>query len=129
MVDMLQGVVQEGTGRQAVKLGMAVGGKTGTTNDFRDALFVGFSPSISAGVWVGRDDFSPLGDKETGGRAALPIWISFMAATGPESTTPYFGIPNKMGKHLIDPLSGRAVADGTDGAVKALFVDGTEPGW
>jgi penicillin-binding protein 1A len=127
MVDMLQGVVQEGTGRRATQLELAVGGKTGTTNDFRDALFVGFSPSVCTGVWVGRDDFSPLGDKQTGGRAALPIWIDFMAATGPESTAPYFGIPDKMSKHWMDPLSGRAVADGTDGAVKALFVDGTEP--
>jgi penicillin-binding protein 1A len=127
MVDMLQGVVQEGTARRAKQLGLAAGGKTGTTNDFRDALFVGFSPSMTVGVWVGRDDFSPLGDKETGGRAALPIWMDFMAAAGPESTTPYFSIPNGMRKRRMDPLSGRAVPDGTDGAVAALFVDGTAP--
>ncbi|HSO18056.1 MAG TPA: penicillin-binding protein 1A, partial [Desulfosarcina sp.] len=75
MVDMLQAVIGEGTGRQARHLGMPLAGKTGTTNDFRDALFVGFSPAVAAGVWVGMDDFTPLGQKETGARAALPIWM------------------------------------------------------
>ncbi|MHB2007886.1 MAG: penicillin-binding protein, partial [Acidobacteriaceae bacterium] len=55
-----------------------LGGKTGTTNDFTDAWFLGFSPSITCGVWVGYDDRQPLGDKETGARVALPIWMSFM---------------------------------------------------
>ncbi len=127
MVDMLQGVVHEGTGRQARQLSMPVAGKTGTTNDFRDALFVGFSPAVSAGVWVGTDDFSPLGNMETGALAALPIWIDFMAATRPESTALYFGIPDHMRKILIDPVTGRAAEDGAEGAVNALFVSGTEP--
>ena len=127
MVDMLQGVVEEGTGKQARRLSMPVAGKTGTTNDFRDALFVGFSPAVAAGVWVGMDDFSPLGNKETGARAALPIWTDFMAITKPESTTLYFDIPDNMRKILMDPVTGRAAEDGDDGAVKALFVSGTEP--
>ena len=127
MVDMLQGVVEEGTGKPARRLNMPIAGKTGTTNDFRDALFVGFSPAVAAGVWVGRDDFTPLGNLETGARAALPIWIDFMAATKPESTTLYFDIPDNMRKILMDPVTGRAAADGDDGAVKALFVSGTEP--
>ena len=58
----------------------ALAGKTGTTNDFTDAWFIGFSPSITAGVWVGYDEKKSLGSRETGGRAALPIWMEFMKA-------------------------------------------------
>ena len=107
MVDMLQGVIEEGTGKPARRLKMPVAGKTGTTNDFRDALFVGFSPAVAVGVWVGMDDFTSLGNQETGARAALPIWIDFMAATKPESTTLHFDIPDNMRKIWMDPATGR----------------------
>jgi penicillin-binding protein 1A len=127
MVDMLQGTVLEGTGKQARQLDMPVAGKTGTTNDFRDALFVGFSPAVAAGVWVGMDDFTPLGNMETGARAALPAWIDFMAAAKPESTALYFDIPDNMIKTWMNPETGRAAQEGEKGAVKALFVNGTEP--
>jgi penicillin-binding protein 1A len=127
MVDMLQGVIEEGTGKTARRLTMPVAGKTGTTNDFRDALFVGFSPAVATGVWLGMDDYSPLGEHETGARAALPIWIDFMAETRPASSPIYFSIPDGMSKRLIDPLTGLTEPDGTPGAVQALFVDGTEP--
>jgi penicillin-binding protein 1A len=127
LVDMLQGVVEEGTGKQAQRLNFPVAGKTGTTDDFKDALFVGFSPAVAAGVWVGMDDSSPLGKGETGAQAALPIWIDFMEATRPESRALYFDIPDNMKKVLMDPLTGRAAVDGGQGAVKALFVNGTEP--
>src|SRR5207302_5956142 len=78
MVTLLQAVVQQGTSTAALKLKHPVAGKTGTTNDFTDAWFVGFSPSITCGVWVGFDEKKTLGPKETGGQAALPIWIDFM---------------------------------------------------
>jgi penicillin-binding protein 1A len=78
MVELLQGVVLHGTGFAASKLNHPLGGKTGTTNDFTDAWFVGFSPSITCGVWVGYDEKKTLGNKETGAQAALPIWIDFM---------------------------------------------------
>jgi penicillin-binding protein 1A len=126
-VDMLQGVVKEGTGKRARGIGIPVAGKTGTTNDFRDALFVGFSPAVAAGVWVGRDDFSPLGDLETGARAALPIWMDFMAATRTDAAPLYFDIPDNMKKVWMDPVSGRVAAAGAPGAVRALFISGTEP--
>ena len=80
MTSMLQGVVQHGTAIAAASLKLPLGGKTGTTNDFTDAWFVGFSPTLTAGVWVGYDEKKPLGEKETGARAALPIWIQFMTA-------------------------------------------------
>jgi penicillin-binding protein 1A len=78
MVELLQGVVRNGTGVAASKLNHPLAGKTGTTNDFTDAWFVGFSPSITCGVWVGYDEKKTLGNKETGAQAALPIWMDFM---------------------------------------------------
>jgi len=81
MVAMLRDVVEFGTATRAKELGRPVAGKTGTTNDYSDAWFVGFSPSLTAGVWVGYDDKRiSLGRGETGARAALPIWIQFFRA-------------------------------------------------
>jgi penicillin-binding protein 1A len=80
MTSMLREVVLHGTGIAAAKLPFPVAGKTGTTNDFTDAWFVGFSPSMTCGVWIGFDEKRSLGAKETGARAALPIWINFMNA-------------------------------------------------
>jgi penicillin-binding protein 1A len=79
MTAMLEEVVQFGTGVRAKELGRVSAGKTGTTNDFTDAWYIGFTPHITAGVWVGNDDKRiSLGKKETGARAALPIWLEFM---------------------------------------------------
>jgi penicillin-binding protein 1A len=78
MVSLLEGVVQHGTAIAAKKLNHPLGGKTGTTNDFTDAWFIGFSPSMTCGVWMGYDEKKTLGDDETGGHAALPIWMDFM---------------------------------------------------
>jgi penicillin-binding protein 1A len=79
MVAMLEEVVQFGTGVRAKEVGRPSAGKTGTTNDFTDAWYIGFTPSLTAGVWVGNDDKRiSLGKKETGARAALPLWIEFM---------------------------------------------------
>jgi penicillin-binding protein 1A len=78
MTSMLREVVLHGTGIAATKLPFPVAGKTGTTNDFTDAWFMGFTPSLATGVWVGFDEKVTLGDKETGARAALPIWMEMM---------------------------------------------------
>jgi penicillin-binding protein 1A len=80
MTSMLREVVLHGTGIAAAKLPFPVGGKTGTTNDFTDAWFMGFSPTMTCGVWVGYDEKKSLGAKETGAHAALPIWMNFMTA-------------------------------------------------
>jgi penicillin-binding protein 1A len=78
MVSMLHEVVLHGTAAAAAKMNHPLGGKTGTTNDFTDAWFIGFSPSMTCGVWVGFDEKKTLGNKETGAVAALPIWMDFM---------------------------------------------------
>jgi penicillin-binding protein 1A len=78
MVDLLQEVVRSGTATRAQSLNRPAGGKTGTTNDYTDAWFLGFTADLTAGVWIGFDEKVNLGTGETGGRAALPIWISFM---------------------------------------------------
>ena len=91
MTTMLRDVTQHGTGASAAQLDHPIGGKTGTTSDFTDAWFIGFSPSITCGVWVGYDSRHSLGDKETGARAALPIWMTLMrsaTAGKPNETFP-----------------------------------------
>jgi penicillin-binding protein 1A len=80
MMSLLKGVTEHGTGAMAAQLKHPLGGKTGTTSDFTDAWFMGFSPSVTCGVWVGNDSRESLGNKETGAVAALPIWITFMKA-------------------------------------------------
>jgi penicillin-binding protein 1A len=78
MTHMLRDVVLHGTAIAANRLKIPVAGKTGTTNDFTDAWFVGFSPAITCGVWIGFDEKKSLGNKETGALAALPVWMAFM---------------------------------------------------
>ncbi|MFN8006469.1 MAG: PBP1A family penicillin-binding protein [Terriglobia bacterium] len=78
MVDLLEGVVEFGTAQKAKALQRPIAGKTGTTNNYTDAWFIGFTPSLTCGVWVGYDQKKPLGKGETGARAALPLWIDFM---------------------------------------------------
>jgi penicillin-binding protein 1A len=100
MMQLLQAVVQHGTAASAgAQLKHPLGGKTGTTNDFTDAWFLGFSPSVTCGTWIGFDDRRSLGEKETGARAALPMWINFMRvaiAGKPNETFPTVGAPKKM---------------------------------
>jgi penicillin-binding protein 1A len=129
VTNMLEGVVKEGTGRQAQILGRAVAGKTGTTDDYRDAMFIGFSPSTIAGVWVGQDLGGSLGDKETGAKAALPIWIGFMTAALQNESHQYFDIPDDVSQIRMDPITGLAQLDNSRPSVVALFKKGTEPGF
>ena len=105
MMELLQAVVRMGTGAAASQLKHPLGGKTGTTNDYTDAWFIGFSPSITCGTWIGFDDRQSLGEKETGARAALPMWMDFMRvaiADKPNETFAAEGAPKKV---LDVPLS------------------------
>ncbi len=99
MMTFLKSVTTYGTGAAAAKLNHPFGGKTGTTNDYTDAWFVGFSPSVTCGTWIGFDDRQSLGAKETGAQAALPMWIDFMKAAiaGKENEAfPTAGAPKKV---------------------------------
>ncbi len=118
--DMLEAVILEGTGRSARDLPGPLAGKTGTTNDFKDALFVGYSPLFAAGVWVGNDDATTLGPKETGARAALPIWIQLMRRINRQQRQSYFDIPDDIRQIYINPRTGAQKDVGTPGAVRAL---------
>lgn len=125
VTDMLQNVVNAGTGRRAKSLGRPLAGKTGTTNGYRDALFIGFSPTVAVGVWVGQDDFSTLGERETGARAALPIWTEFMRAALSERPYQYFDRPDGLDQIAINPITGEKVSESDPIADKALFKKGT----
>ncbi|MBW2320554.1 MAG: PBP1A family penicillin-binding protein [Deltaproteobacteria bacterium] len=127
MTDMLIGVIQEGTGKKARGINRPIAGKTGTTNEYKDALFVGFSPSIATGVWVGQDVFITIGKNETGARAALPIWIEFMTQALDSKPFQYFDMPDDMVRVPMDPSTGLLVSDDSPRSVTALFKKGTEP--
>ena len=123
MTNMLAGVIQRGTGRSARVLPGSVAGKTGTTDNCRDAWFAGYSPQIAAGVWVGKDDGTALGPRETGSRAALPIWIGFMQAAlqvQASAYSAYFDSPDSVTKRSIDPRSGQQTDSGSAKAVRVL---------
>jgi penicillin-binding protein 1A len=98
MMQLLQAVTRSGTGASAGMMNHPFGGKTGTTNNYTDAWFIGFSPSVTCGTWVGFDNRQSLGEKETGARAALPIWMDFMRvaiANKPNEAFTTGGLPKK----------------------------------
>jgi penicillin-binding protein 1A len=127
MTSMLQGVVQRGTGKAAKALGRPVAGKTGTTNDFIDAWFVGYSPTLVAGVWVGIDDQEPLGDKEAGARAALPIWIEFMQQALEHLPVQEFVTPPHIRMVRIHPRTGASADLGAGEGIQVALAENATP--
>ena len=128
MTSLLKGVVEHGTGRRVRALGRPVAGKTGTTNDFRDAWFLGFTPELVTGVWVGMDDRTILGHRESGGRVAAPIWLEFMQQAMQNQPITDFPIPPQVRFYRIDEKSGRqATSDDQADTRFEAFVRGTEP--
>jgi penicillin-binding protein 1A len=125
--DMLRAVVESGTGRKAQALPFPVGGKTGTTDDQRDAWFVGFSSRVALGVWVGRDDNTPLGRGETGSRAALPVWIDIMLASAGGGPPRPWPVPAGVTFTEIDLASGLKAGRTCADTAYAAFARGTEP--
>jgi penicillin-binding protein 1A len=105
MMQFLEAVVHFGTGAAAAQLKHPLGGKTGTTNDFTDAWFIGFSPSVTCGTWIGFDNRQTLGDKETGAKAALPMWMDFMRAAIANKPDEKFPEGNAPEKQLDVPLT------------------------
>ena len=100
MMILLQAVVQHGTGAAAASMKHALGGKTGTTNNYTDAWFIGFSPSVTCGTWIGFDNRESLGEKETGAKAALPMWMDFMKVAVAGKPNETFAKPNAPKKQL-----------------------------
>lgn len=128
VTSLLQSVVEEGTGRGARGLGRPLAGKTGTTNNYVDAWFVGYAPSIVTGVWVGYDNAqASLGDRETGARAALPIWNRVMAAALKDKPVEEFPATDEVVFVKIDPESGLLAQEDAVDAITDVFRRGTEP--
>ena len=129
VVSMLQGVVQSGTGRRIGSLGWPLGGKTGTTNDWIDAWFIGFSPDLAVGVFVGFDRPRSLGKREEGSLAAAPIFRDFMEAALKGKPHIPFRIPPGIRLVRVDPATGLpAGADSGGRVILEAFIPGTEPG-
>ncbi|MGE5784210.1 MAG: penicillin-binding transpeptidase domain-containing protein, partial [Myxococcales bacterium] len=127
ITSLMRSVVERGTAQRAKRLGRPVVGKTGTTNQAKDTWFVGYSPEIVAGVWVGFDDAVSLGRSETGGNTALPAWVEFMKAALAGRPTTEFARPAGIVVERIDPHTGLlAFADQSD-AIEEEFLPGTAP--
>lgn len=124
---LMKGVVQEGTGARAKALGRPSAGKTGTTNGYYDAWYIGFTPQIMTGVWVGFDNEKPIGRLETGASAALPIWVDYMkeAVEGAPSTD--FAVPPGIVFANIDNETGKLASTKSKKAVREAFREGAEP--
>jgi penicillin-binding protein 1A len=126
MVSILEGVVQRGTAMKLADIGRPVAGKTGTTNDSRDAWFVGFTPDLVAGVYVGFDKPQSLGDKETGGSLAVPIFRDFIVGATEGTPAVPFRVPPGIRQVMVDAVNGRRANFGDDHAIWEAFVEGTE---
>ncbi|HXF92024.1 MAG TPA: PBP1A family penicillin-binding protein [Nitrospiraceae bacterium] len=127
ITNMMEDVVQRGTGQLAKSIGRPVAGKTGTTNDYTDAWFIGATPNLAAGTWVGFDDRRPLGETESGAHAALPIWINFMKEALKQLPVVPFTIPDDVVFVKVDPSTGLLTSDQGEQGTVELFAKGTEP--
>ena len=128
IVSILEGVVQRGTGVTIKAVGKPLAGKTGTSSDFRDAWFIGFSPDLALGVFIGKDDFMTLGRGEQGALAAAPTFREFMKeALADQPPTP-FRIPQGIVLVPVDAKTGTPEPQGTPGSILEAFKPGTEPG-
>ncbi len=124
---LLKGVVNEGTGWRAKALGRPTGGKTGTTNGYFDAWFVGFTPKIATGVWTGFDDEKPLGKFETGNAAALPVWVDYMNVAVEDTPASDFAVPPGIVFVNMDAETGKLASSQSKKVVREAFKEGTEP--
>ncbi len=127
MTNILRGVVEKGSGYAARALGRPCAGKTGTSNDSVDAWFIGYTPQLVAGVWVGYDDRTTLGSKSTGGSVACPVWTTFMKDALKDYPVVDFTEPKDIKWALIDPKTGLLALSKTKNAYLEAFLDGTVP--
>jgi penicillin-binding protein 1A len=127
MTNLMESVVTSGTGQRARALGRPVAGKTGTTNDMKDAWFIGYVPQLVAGVWVGYDQERSLGAGGSGGQAAAPIWTDFMQKALAGVAVQSFVPPEKITFATINSRTGRLAREGSEGSIVECFISGTEP--
>jgi penicillin-binding protein 1A len=128
MTSMMKDVIRLGTGRKAKSLGRSdLAGKTGTTNDQRDAWFSGFNPDLVAVAWIGFDSFDPLGRGEVGGRSALGAWMGFMRVALEGVPEREWALPTGVVTARIDPKTGKRAAAGAEGAVFEVFREDRVP--
>jgi penicillin-binding protein 1A len=129
MTNLLRGVVLRGTAAKAASLDWPLAGKTGTTNDYTDAWFIGFDPDITVGVWVGYDQKRSLGAGFTGAEAALPIWMDFMKGyIATRKERPRFEPPGNIVFVSVDRATGAPVDPSSPDALSEAFIAGTQPG-
>jgi penicillin-binding protein 1A len=128
MTHLLEGAVQHGTGQRAKVLGRPIAGKTGTSSDYTDAWFIGYTPSLLTAVWVGFDDKNTLGKDETGARAALPIWISFMDRALANTPLETFKVPPGITLRKVNIESGLPSNEDSKETIMEAFIEGTLPG-
>jgi penicillin-binding protein 1A len=125
---MMMDVIRRGTGARAMELGRNdLAGKTGTSNEQRDAWFSGYNDRLVTSVWVGLDNHEPLGRREQGGRAALPVWMEYMAVAleGSEDRPPT--MPDGLARARIDPETGLLARLDDDDAIMEIFEAGKLP--
>jgi penicillin-binding protein 1A len=127
MTDLLKAVVQEGTGWRIKALKRPAAGKTGTTNNLRDAWFIGYTPELVAGAWVGYDDQKTMGKGETGSRAASPLWLYYMSNVLKGTPVVDFPAPDGVVFAKIDVNTGLLAGPYSDKTVLQAFKEGTEP--
>jgi penicillin-binding protein 1A len=124
---VMQDVVEVGTGRRVKSIGRPVAAKTGTTDDVRDAWFIGYTPSLVTGVWVGFDQERSLGKQEVGGRAAAPIWLYFMEKAIQGTPVELFPVPEGIVFSKVDARSGHPLHKSSKGGLYEAFLEGTIP--
>jgi penicillin-binding protein 1A len=127
VTNLLRGVVQRGTAASASRLGRPLAGKTGTTNDYTDAWFIGYDPTLVAGTWIGFDQKIPLGDRETGTRTALGPWIDFMEEVLADKPVEDFPVPSNIVFVPVDRKTGYPASGSQEGLLLEAFISGTEP--
>jgi len=127
VVSLMQGVVERGTGVTVRSVGKPLAGKTGTTNEIRDTWFLGFSPDLAVGVYVGFDEPKPLGRGEQGARTAAPLFRDFMAEALKDSAAIPFRIPPGIKLVRVDAETGHLAPPGARGVIMEAFKPGTEP--
>jgi penicillin-binding protein 1A len=127
LVNVMKGVVERGTAARARVLRRPLAGKTGTSSEATDVWFVGFTPSLVAGVWIGYDVKRSLGSAETGGRMALPLWIEFMQKVMADTPVEDFKVPDNVVGIPVNAVTGNPASPDDSGAIMEYYIQGTEP--